>query len=168
MALPGDNGSLELVIFMGLQASGKSSFFHARFASTHVQISKDDFPNNKNPNRRQLILLEAALREGRSVICDNTNPTIGDRAPLIALGRSLGARIVGYYFESRMEDCLRRNRQREGKKRVPDVAIFATRKKFECPSLSEGFDQLTYVRMVGEVDWEESPWIEEGQGNETM
>jgi len=32
---------LELVIFIGLQATGKSTFYRARFAATHVLVSKD-------------------------------------------------------------------------------------------------------------------------------
>jgi predicted kinase len=33
---------MELVIFIGLQASGKSTFYHERFARTHVHVSKDN------------------------------------------------------------------------------------------------------------------------------
>ncbi len=39
----------ELVIFVGLQASGKSTFFRERFATTHELVSKDLLRNNKNP-----------------------------------------------------------------------------------------------------------------------
>ena len=38
-----------------------------------------------------------------------------------------------------------RNRQREGKGRVPDVAIFTTRKKLVPPTLDEGFDEVRVV-----------------------
>ena len=43
----------ELVLFVGLQAAGKSTFYQARFAGTHDWVSKDRFPNNRNPARRQ-------------------------------------------------------------------------------------------------------------------
>ena len=43
----------ELVIFVGLQASGKSTFFREGFAATHEHVSKDLFRNNRNRNRRQ-------------------------------------------------------------------------------------------------------------------
>ncbi|HWG44940.1 MAG TPA: AAA family ATPase [Gemmataceae bacterium] len=152
---------LEVVIFMGLQASGKSTFFRTRFASTHVHISKDNFRNNKNPSRRQALLLEEALREGRSVVIDNTNPTVSDRLPLITPARAAGARIVGYYFQSRLEDCQRRNRLRTGKACVPDVALYGTRSKLQPPTYSEGFDQLFHVRMTDESEWDISAWIEE-------
>ena len=145
---------MELVIFVGLQASGKSTFFRARFAATHEHVSKDLFRHNKNRNRRQTQLIEAALQAGNSVVVDNTNPTVEERRPLIRLGREYGAKIVGYYFESHVRRCLERNRQRTGKDRVPDVAIYATAKKLVRPSYSEGFDELFYVRIAGNSEFE--------------
>jgi predicted kinase len=144
----------ELVLFVGLQGSGKSSFYRARFAGTHDLVSKDRFPNNRNPARRHHQLIEEALAAGRSVVVDNTNPTAQERAELIALARSFGAAVVGYYFESRLADCLERNRRRQGKERVPDVALYATRKRLCRPSPAEGFDRLYYVRLLGEERFE--------------
>src|SRR5690242_10099962 len=97
-----DYKPLQLVIFTGLQATGKSTFYNAGFADTHLHISKDLLRNNKNRHRRQQQLIETALSKGHSVVVDNTNATIEDRAPLIAIGRAFNAEIVGYYFESRV------------------------------------------------------------------
>jgi predicted kinase len=145
---------VELVIFVGLQASGKSTFFREQFATTHELVSKDLFPNNKNRNRRQMQLIEAALGAGSSVVVDNTNPTVEDRRALIELGRELGAKIVGYYFDSTVRQCVGRNRRRAGKDQVPDVAIFATAKRLVLPSYSEGFDELFRVRVTDESTFE--------------
>ena len=139
--------AVELVIFVGLQASGKSTFFRERFAAAHEHVSKDLFRNNRNRNKRQEELIEAALGAGRSVVVDNTNPTVEDRRPLVGLGREFGAKIVGYYFESAVRECLARNVRREGKARVPDVAIYATAKRLVSPSRAEGVDELFYVRL---------------------
>jgi predicted kinase len=144
---------VELVIFVGLQASGKSTFFREQFATTHELVSKDHFPN-KNRNRKQTQLIEAALGAGSSVVVDNTNPTVEDRRPLIDLGRELGAKIVGYYFDSTVRQCVGRNRRRAGKDQVPDVAIFATAKRLVLPSYSEGFDELFRVRVTDESTFE--------------
>jgi predicted kinase len=138
---------MELVILVGLQGAGKSSFYRSRFAGTHQHISMDLLRNNRRPARRQLQLLEEALQAGHSVVIDNTNPTPLDRAPLIALGRAYGAQVVGYSLEAPLKDCLQRNRQREGKARVPDVALYATVKKLQPPGLEEGFDRLFRVRL---------------------
>jgi predicted kinase len=156
----------ELVLLVGLQGAGKSSFYRACFADSHDLVSKDRFPNNRNPARRQRQLIEAALAAGRSVVVDNTNPTAQERAGLIALARPFGARVVGYYFESRVADCLERNRRREGKDRVPDVALYATRKRLCRPSLAEGFDCLSYGRLLGEGRFEVRDWSEEVPADE--
>jgi predicted kinase len=150
----------ELVTFIGLQGSGKSSFYRARFADTHALVSKDLFPNNRHPARRQRQLIEEALGAGRSVVIDNTNPTPQERAELIALGRAAGATVIGYYFESRLADCLDRNRQRQSKARVPDVALYATCKKLVPPSTAEAFDRLYHVRLKGDGAFEVRQWKE--------
>jgi predicted kinase len=151
---------MEMIIFIGLQASGKTAFFRAYFMTTHELISKDRFRNNKNRNRRQAQLIEAAFQAGRSVVVDNTNPTIADRQSLIHLGRMYGAEIVGYFFESRLNECLERNRHRPGKARVPDIAIYATAKKLVQPSYREGFERLFSVRITSNATFEIREWIE--------
>lgn len=138
---------MELVILIGLQASGKSSFYQSRFSSTHVHISKDRLPKSSNKNRRQLELLQSSLAAGKSVVVDNTNAGRADRLVLIEAGRRFNAKIIGYYFESILKDCLERNRQRkEG--HVPAVALYTSAKKLEPPTIDEGFDKLYFVRLT--------------------
>jgi predicted kinase len=137
---------MELLIFIGLQGAGKSTFYRGRFTQTHRHISKDNFPNVRNREKRQQNLLQEAFEQGASVVVDNTNVTRADRARLIAAGQGAGARIIGYYFESRIHDCLARNSQREGKARVPDVALYVTASRLELPAYEEGFDGIFYVR----------------------
>ena len=149
---------MELIIFIGLQGSGKSTFYRTCLAATHEHVSKDVLGNNKNPNRRQLQLIERALQAQHSVAVDNTNPTIEVRRPLIELGRQYGATIIGYYFEADLKQSLERNRQRAGKAKVPDVALYVTFKKLESPSYAEGFDKLYSVRITGSADFEISAW----------
>ena len=151
---------MELVILIGLQGSGKSSFRRAHFSETHLCVSKDDFPNAINRNRRQRRMIEEAFAEGRSVVVDNTNPTVADRAELIDLAREFQAQVIGYYFESVVADCRRRNAQREGKARVPDIAIFTTINKLQPPSYDEGFDKLFFVRLTQDSRFEISEWKE--------
>ena len=138
---------MECVILIGLPASGKSTFFRERFAGTHDHVSKDLLRNNRQPQRRQDQLIAASLASGRSVVVDNTNPTVAARAPVIALARRHGAEVTGYFFVTEAGDALRRNRAREGRERVPDVAIFTVRKRLEPPTIAEGFDRLYSVRM---------------------
>lgn len=147
----------ELAVLMGLQGSGKTSFTRERFSRTHIHISKDLFPNNRNKARRQLQLMEQAFQDGRSVVLDNTNPTIEDRAAPIELARRYGATVTGYVFVRDVPASLERNRGREGKACVPDVAIYATAKKWQEPGRAEGFDRLFSVRLTLEGRFEVLP-----------
>ena len=142
-------GPPELVIFIGLQAAGKTTFYHARFAASHMHISKDLLRNNKRPERRQTQLIAEALAAGRSVVVDNTNATVADRATLIGLGRAAGATIIGYNFPTTVGASLTRNRERTGRARVPDVAIFARARQMAPPTYGEGFDTLFTVAIAG-------------------
>jgi predicted kinase len=139
--------NMECVLLIGLPASGKSTFFRQQFAATHDHVSKDLLRNNRTPQRRQEQLIAASLAAGRSVVVDNTNPSVAVRAPLIAIARQYGADVVGYVLVADARDALRRNRARKGRERVPDVAIFTARKRLELPTLEEGFDRLFSVRM---------------------
>jgi predicted kinase len=136
---------VELVVFVGVQASGKSSYYHAHFAATHVHVSKDLMKNARDRDVRQMEMIAGALAAGRSVVVDNTNPNPSARAPLIAIGRRFGANVVACYFEAIVKDAVVRNRLREGKARVPDVAIFVTAKKLVPPTLAEGFDEVRVI-----------------------
>jgi predicted kinase len=136
---------LELIVFVGLPGAGKTTYFRAHFAATHVHVSKDLMPNARRRDDRLLRDIEAALAAGKSVVVDNTNPSPDVRKPLIELGRRHGARIIAIYFEADVRTAIMRNRQREGRARVPDVAIFATKKKLVAPSIGEGFDQVQVI-----------------------
>jgi predicted kinase len=138
---------MELIVFVGLPAAGKSTYYRAHFAATHVHVSKDLMPNNRDRDRRQRMLIEQVLGAGASVVVDNTNPTPAVREPLIAIGRRLGARVIAYYFESNVRLSIARNAQREGTARVPNVAIFIAQKKLVPPSVEEGFDEVHVVKQ---------------------
>jgi predicted kinase len=133
------------VIFVGLPASGKTTFYGRRFAATHRHVSKDLWPNAPNREARQARELREAFGAGASVVVDNTSPSPADRAPIIAIAREHGARVIGYYFTAGMREALGRNRRRKGRARVPDVAILTRARAMVTPSRDEGFDELYRV-----------------------
>src|SRR5260370_38093261 len=115
----------EAVIFIGVQASGKTSFYRQRFFETHVRISLDML-RTRQPEQ---LLLAACVEAKQSFVIDNTNPLAADRTRYIERPRESGFRIVGYFFLPSLQDAIRRNRQRTGTKQFPVPLIAATFRK---------------------------------------
>lgn len=132
---------MEAVIFVGIQATGKSSFYRKRFFDTHVRINLDML---KTRHREQL-LVRACIEAKQPFVVDNTNPSVEERARYIESARSAGFHVTGYYFSSSVREALARNARRTGKARVPEKGIFGTRKRLQVPNLEEGFNELCYV-----------------------
>jgi predicted kinase len=134
---------MELVVFIGIQATGKSSFYLDRFFRTHVRVNLDML---KTRNREQ-ILVRACIEGKTKFVSDNTNLTEDDRARFIAPARAAGYLVHGYYFQSRAADALLRNGSRAEQDRVPDLAIRSAMRCLKTPKLAEGFDKLFFVRF---------------------
>lgn len=148
---------VQVVVFMGLPGSGKTSFYRERFAETHALLSKDLLRSGTRKQARLERRFEEALAIGRPVVVDNTHPSRAERAPWIERGRAAGWQVVGYWFASSAEDCRARNEARTGRERVPDVGFYAALGRLERPSRDEGFDRLLVVRLTPEgfevEDW---------------
>jgi predicted kinase len=134
---------MEALIFTGLQASGKSSFYKKQFFDTHLRINLDML---KTRHREQL-LLQTCLAMKQPFVVDNTNPTARERARYILPANAAGFRVVSYYFGESLNDCLRRNELRPGKARIPAKGILGTYRRLVLPQLSEGFDALFLVQL---------------------
>jgi predicted kinase len=134
---------VEAVVFVDIQASGKSSFYRARFFDTHLRINLDML---KTRHREQL-LLRACIEAKQPFVVDNTNPSVEERARYIELARSGGFRVVGYYFRSQPKEALTRNNQWTGKARIPEKGILGTYKRLRMPTTEEGFDELYHVHI---------------------
>jgi predicted kinase len=134
---------MQLVVLVGLQACGKSSFCRERLYGSHVRLSLDLLKTR----HREAILFDACLRAKQAVVLDNTNPTRADRARYIAPARAAGFEVVGYYFRSVIAECLARNDARAAAQRIPARGVLGTAGRLELPALDEGFDLLYYVRL---------------------
>ena len=153
-----------MIILIGLQGAGKSTFYRTYFAETHELVSKDLLRTSKNRNKnlRQTERIKEAFREHLSVVIDNTNVTVQERAALIQSGLAHHVQVIGYYFEAGVKQCLERNRGREGKKQVPDKVIYITAARLIRPTYTEGFDKLYYVQSGENGSFLVREWVDEG------
>jgi predicted kinase len=139
----------ELVVLVGLQGSGKSTWAGHNVAGTHVVVSKDHWPNAPRREARQRRVVAELLADGHSVVVDNTSPAREDRAPLIAAARAAGVPVRAVWVDTPLEVCLERNEGRSGRARVPVQGVLATRARLVPPSPDEGFDRVDVVRGLG-------------------
>jgi len=144
-----------LVILMGLQGSGKSTFYRQFLSDEFVRVNLDTLKTRN----KEAELVEECLAKGTNFAVDNTNPTKADRQRYIPVAREHGYKVVGYFMESKLKDCMERNEKRQGKEKIPRTAIAATSNKLEMPSYEEGFDELYFVKNDG-VTMTVSEWRE--------
>ena len=139
--------SKTMVILMGLQGSGKSTFYMTHLAVDYVHVNLDTL----RTRHQEKLLVDKCFSQGIDFAVDNTNPTRIDRERYIMLAKENGYRVIGYYMESKIKECIKRNSLREGRAKVPEKAIAATSNKLEIPSYDEGFDELYYVKNDGKT-----------------
>ena len=147
----------EVIIFVGIQATGKSSFYFDRFSSSHMRINMDML----RTRNRERILVNACIEAKQSFVVDNTNPTEEDRRRYLTLAIEKRFRPVAYYFHSKVEDAIRRNASRGQKEFVPEVGIRGAYAKLELPSRQEGFEEIYYVSIAEGGKFIIEPWDNE-------
>jgi predicted kinase len=135
---------MEAVVLVGIQASGKSTFYQQRFFDTHVRISRDLL----RTRNRERLLLQACLDSKQPFVVDNTNVLAEERARYIGPAKAAGFRVVCYYFRTETRAAIARNRLRQGKAVVPIPGILSTYKRLEEPRMDEGFDELYIVTLT--------------------
>ena len=131
---------------VGLQGSGKSTWVGENLAAGHTVVSKDHWPNARRREARQQRVVAELLAEGRSVVVDNTDPGVEERAPLIAAARAAGVPVRAVWVDTPVDVCVARNAARGGRARVPEVGFFATVRRLVPPTPDEGFDRVDVVR----------------------
>ncbi len=137
---------MELIIFIGVQGAGKSTFYQERFFHTHIRINLDMLKTK----HREKLLVQACLHAKQPFVIDKTNPGIEDRVAYIAQAKAHHFKVVAYCFDSNFDNALRRNNQREGKQKIPELGLKSVLKKLQQPSYSEGFDEIYYVENLDE------------------
>jgi predicted kinase len=137
---------MEMVLFIGIQATGKSSFYLERFFRTHVRVNLDMLKTH----HREDLLVKACLEGKTPFVVDKMNLTKADRAAYIGPAKAAVFRVCGYSFDSGLPGALQRNARRNAAERVPEGALRGARARLQPPSFDEGFDHLFSARMDGQ------------------
>ncbi len=134
---------MEAVILIGIQGSGKTTFYRERFFETHLRLSLDMLKTR----HREKLLVDACIRARQPFVVDNTNVLREERAEYIRRARAGGFSVVGYFFEPDVRRAIALNRKRKGKAAIPVKGLLGTLKRMQRPDPEEGFDHLYLVQV---------------------
>uniref|UniRef100_A0A673KWF1 Bifunctional polynucleotide phosphatase/kinase-like n=1 Tax=Sinocyclocheilus rhinocerous TaxID=307959 RepID=A0A673KWF1_9TELE len=130
----------EVIVAVGFPGSGKSTFFQ-----THIIPQGYAYVNRDILGSWQQCVsaCERALKEGRRVAVDNTNPDPESRKRYIDVSQSAGVPCRCFNFTASLEQAKHNNRVFGS-----SLQLFHSVKKFVAPSLSEGFSEILQINFV--------------------
>ncbi|XP_037336019.2 bifunctional polynucleotide phosphatase/kinase [Pungitius pungitius] len=145
------SSSTEVLVAVGYPASGKSTFFH-----THVVPKGYAYVNRDTLGSWQSCVsaCERALKEGRSVAVDNTNPDPESRKRYVDVAKAAGVQCRCFHFSASLEQAKHNNRFREmvpsdvKHAKVNDMIFHSYKKHFVDPALDEGFSEILQIHFV--------------------
>lgn len=85
---------MQLILFIGIQSAGKSTFYQQYFYHTHLRINLDMLKTR----HREKIIFEACLASKTKCVIDNTNVSIEDRARYIQRAQQCRISDCGLLF----------------------------------------------------------------------
>lgn len=129
----------EIILMVGFPGSGKSTIANSFNKDKYVVINGDELKTSK----RMIKASEKFLDEGYSVIYDATNPSIEKRKEYIQVAEKYSLPIRAIVMTTDMTEAIFRNNKRD--KVIPKIVYYTFRKKFEEPSLEEGFVDIVKV-----------------------
>lgn len=152
---------MHAVIFIGIQGSGKTTFYRQRFFETHVRISMDML----RTRNRESILLAACIAAKQPFAVDNTNVLAAERAIYIPVAKRAGFRVTGYFFRTPLRAAIARNAKREDKKAIPVAGVIGKYKRLQAPTQEEGFDEIFTVELTALDQFVVTEYVPEPAGD---
>lgn len=141
----------QILIFIGIPASGKTSFYNLYYKNDYRYINLDTLKTRYQED----LAIKNGLEDKENFVIDNTNITKKERKKYIDIGKENNYKIIGYYFKSSIQECIERNEKRENK--IPRTAVANKFNNLELPSIEEGFDELYYV-SIDNNEFRIEPW----------
>jgi len=142
----------EMIIFSGSPGSGKSTFFRSYLEGNgYIHVNQDTLRTAQKCYK----VAEENLKQGKSVVIDNTNPKADTRQFYSKLAKELGVGCRSFIFNFPKDLVFHLNEMRSinrhrthNSKNVADVIVHTWYKNFSQPTKSEGFSEILEVNFV--------------------
>ncbi|KAJ5157492.1 uncharacterized protein N7482_008592, partial [Penicillium canariense] len=161
---------LELVIFCGSPGSGKSTYFWNNLEPLGYERVNQDILKSRP---KCLKVAREHLEAKKSVVVDNTNANQETRAFWLELAKELNVPIRCIHFLSPPELCKHNNAVRasnkelallilsfqqnpEARQSLPGIAFGDYARRYQAPTLDEGFEDIIPVKFQFKGTEEES------------
>jgi len=147
----------EMIIMVGMPASGKSSFVKKYLVPKgYTRINRDTLKTQA----KCMAVAQESLSSGKSVVIDNTNPNPESRAQYVDIARKFKIPCRCFLMTSprKLADHLnifRENLTEGATPRIPDIAFNVYKKKYKEPTKTEGFTEIKKINFVPEFSSEQ-------------
>ncbi len=137
------------MLLVGLPASGKSTYAATLgtpvLSSDSIRLLLADDERDQSIHARVFATLRYLLTQRLEIhrpvtYIDATHLTRAERMPYLEIAREHGAEIEAVFFDTPLELCLERNRQRA--RQVPEDVLQKMAAKLQPPTEAEGFAKI--------------------------
>lgn len=146
--------SPELVILVGAPATGKSTFRKRYFEPNgYIAVNRDTM----GTMQKCVKAATEALKSGKSVVADNTNPSAAARKDFIDCAKKNGVPCRCFVMDTPIElahhmNYFRQTQTSGSVRRIPDVGYNVYKKNFETPTKAEGFTEIIKIPFIPKFD----------------
>lgn len=135
---------LYLLILCGSPGSGKTTL-SKKIAENH-NLERISFDENGCLQHKELISpVMEVFKNSKSIVVDALFTCMKHRKMILEAVKDIPCKKVLIVMTTPLEECLKRNSQREGNARLPDFIVEDIYNKFESPTLDEGWDEIVYL-----------------------
>ncbi len=143
---------LTIYALCGLPASGKTTLSLQLAVQHNAKLYHyDEFKKGSRPietkqtHQRLYGQIKQDLLAGSNVVLDDLHLALEWRQHLLSVLQGISCKKVLLVMTTPLEECIRRNSQRQGQTQLSDFVIHHLNNRYQPPSLEEGWDEIHYV-----------------------
>ena len=106
----------QMIIFIWIPASGKTSFYNQYFKNDYRHINLDTLKTRYQED----LAIKESLKNKNNLVIDNTNITKEERRKYITAGKENNYLIIGYYFKYFKQIFVEKEVDDEVWNKIPD------------------------------------------------